>query len=337
MSTLTDNATAERCRSLIVNVHALHCYETGRTGNLETVLATLTAEVGRNKLRRLAGDSKRRWQMEEVQMLAASVAKLRRLDKSKLEAHLFDGTLCDDAAILALMRSEYFYEHSANMPHLVRKLAESEVVAKRIISIQRVMPVRHLSDDALQGHVRSQREEFGFSAQDALARIEFGAARQEDFMLNYNPARTHITMGFLQSGINDILSCQGQCRYYTPEGSFEVMEHLRRDVVEERNVDVFFIDDRKLAPEITAWLNDFDGLYSADDRFMMKLRRGGKLRSFVERTGNRQCDALLDYEYRFLHQALDARHFSPGSQNASKSQLALRKMVKTDKSPRFVR
>jgi hypothetical protein len=76
------------------------------------------------------------------------------------------------------------------------------------------------------------------------------------------------------------------------------MNHDYREINDDPNI---------LSPELSNWVLQFNCIVAADDKFVMKILKGG-VRTFLTRTGDPSRDYLLDHDLKLLYRLISPPH-----------------------------
>ncbi|HTW94328.1 MAG TPA: hypothetical protein VMD30_06030, partial [Tepidisphaeraceae bacterium] len=143
---------------------------------------------------------------------------------------------------------------------------------------------------------------------------------RDDFENNYNPGKTDTVMGLVSSGLHEIESSIGHARLLLPEARVGIATALRKDAVNDKNIDLRKIPDAEgeLPDDLARWLAVAEVVVAVDDRFLMKVHTGGAMRVFYERGNSQEMDQQLDEQLALLKRALNI-----GGEDNSREEMAV--------------
>jgi len=295
---LSDLGTSRRCRQLAVNIRRT------KGEGLERVFDTMIGSIGRAEFWKLL-DTEARWPRVYVNLFASHASSAMGWKRQEVLRHLVEPPISTNARLTELTRATLLRENRASLAALFPKMADYIGSARKIISIHRVLPVGFITEGVLAGTIARQQKIHSFGAEDAESKRRYGLGMRNDYINRYDPGRTRISIGMLQSAYEDLLLCTGTYGDVTREDAYECFESLREDSVIDRNIDLKLVDDGMQLPhQFKEWLTGLDGIVAIDDRFLMKISDDGRFRSFMERGVDAQIDSFLDSQLTMLDQML---------------------------------
>jgi hypothetical protein len=166
-----------------------------------------------------------------------------------------------------------------------------------------------MTGEYIEAWAKFEQETQDFDDHIRKQKVKIAQTCVEEFLLHYNPGKTKSVVGWLESGMNEVMTCTGHALYLAMEDAKAFATSLRDDAIEGMHVDVASIPDAPgcLPAHIIRWLAGVDLVVAVDDRFLMKGGNNGADRIFYERGCNREMDRQLKEQLSLLKEALEVR------------------------------
>jgi hypothetical protein len=302
---MADLEQSDRCRALARGIRVLE------NRGLQKVFRPICVAMGPTDFGRLFEPGKT-WPDEAVVQLAEIVAKLRGYLPEQVLAHLVNNSESSNPELVELMRGQLFRDNSRNMMKIQGVLAKYEYTPGSEMAWGRIFATRNLPGGMGPVQVRAEQASLGFGDDVYEAKTFFIKERTKSFPHTYDAGQMTTIYGFSIERFNEAATGTGYYGAAQPLDRLEMLHHFKDVLVKGLKHDLRWIKDgRDLPEELAQWTANLDGAFAVRDQFMMLIAGGGKHRTFLERTGDRQRDSLLDTNLARLSELLKQTDHTP--------------------------